>query len=378
MARGAPGPLSPFSIHSSDRFIMLDKKWLFPAVTVAIVVLTGTILYCSGKILLPAAVAFALAYLFDPIVGYLQRKGVTRSLSVLAVILAGSLLTVLAGVFFASSIAAEFQSVEINLPQYAGRLYGMIPEGAKHYLGIETSEKAYRQMQVLLEQLRGVSFDVARETLAFLKQAVTSTLSFILSILGYVVLPLYLYYFLKDMPKIHQGIITLVPLRHRAAFSATTGEIRGILSGFIRGQLTVCAILAVLYSIGLLVIGIDLAVVIGTLSGILFIIPYLGTMFGIVVSVIMAALKFHDILHPLLCLGWFALVQALEGMVITPKIVGDSVGLHPVVTIIALLVAGQLFGVVGMLLAVPATAVLKVFLSSYLGYYRATPFFSGK
>lgn len=357
---------------------MLNKKWVFPAVTFIIVVLAGIILYSAGKILLPAAAAFALAFLFDPLAGYLQRKGFNRALSVLSVILAVLLLTVLAGFFFVSSIAGEFQSVEINLPEYAGRLYGMIPEGAKHYLGIETSEKAYRQLQVLLEQLRGVSFDVARETFSYLKQAVTSTLAFILSILGYVALPLYLYYFLKDMPKIHAGIIEVVPERHRPVLLAKAGEIREILSGFVRGQLTVCAVLAVLYSIGLLVIGIDLAVVIGTLSGILFIIPYLGTMFGIVFSMTMAVLKFHDILHPLLCLGWFALVQALEGAVITPKIVGDRVGLHPVVTIIALLVAGQLFGIVGMLLAVPATAVLKVFMSSYLGYYRTTPFFSGK
>lgn len=357
---------------------MQNKRWVFPAVTVTIMILSGIILYSSGKILFPAVAAFALAYLFHPLVGYLQRKGFNRALSVLTVILTTSLLTFFAGIFFVSSIAREFQSVEINLPEYAGRLYGIIPEGAKQYLGIETTEKAYRQMQAFLVQLRGVSFDVARETFSFLKQAVTSSLAFILSILGYVVIPLYLYYFLKDMPRIHEGIINLVPERHRSTLLDKSGEISEILSGFVRGQLTVCAVLAVLYSVGLLFIGIDLAVVIGTLSGILFIIPYIGTMFGIVFSVVMAVLKFHDFLHPLLCLGWFVLVQALEGAVITPKIVGDRVGLHPVVTIIVLLVAGQLFGIIGMLLAVPAAAVLKVFLSSYLCYYRTTPFFSGK
>jgi predicted PurR-regulated permease PerM len=357
---------------------MQNKKWVFPAVTVTIVALAGIVLYSSGKILLPAAAAFALACLFDPPVGYLQRKGLNRALSVLTVLLATSLVAFCAGLFFVSSIAGEYQSVEVNLPEYAGRLYGIIPEEAKQYLGIETPEKAYRQMQALLEQLRGISFDVARETFSFLKQAVTSTLAFVLSILGYVVLPLYLYYFLKDMPRIHEGIVALVPERHRPTLLSKTGQIRDILSGFVRGQLTVCAVLAVLYSAGLLVIGIDLAVVIGSLSGVLFIVPYLGTLFGIVFSMLMAALKFHDFLHPLLCLGWFALVQALEGAVITPKIVGDSVGLHPVVTIIALLVAGQLFGIMGMLLAVPLTAVLKVFLSSYLSCYRTTRFFSAQ
>jgi len=205
---------------------MQNKKWVFPVLTVTIVALAGIVLYSSGKILLPAAAAFALAYLFDPLVGYLQRRGLNRALSVLTVLLATSFVTFCAGFFFVSSIAREFQSVEINLPEYAGRLYSLIPEDAKQYLGIETPAKAYRQMQTLLEQLRGISFDVARETFSYLKQAVTSTLAFILSILGYVVLPLYLYYFLKDMPRIHEGILALVPERYRPTLLAKTGEIR--------------------------------------------------------------------------------------------------------------------------------------------------------
>ena len=132
-----------------------------------------------------------------------------------------------------------------------------------------------------------------------------------------------------------------------------------------------------LYSIGLYFIGIDLAIAIGTLAGITFIIPYVGTIIGIVLSIIMAFLKFHDILHPLLCLGWFILVQALEGAVITPKIVGDTVGLHPLVAIIALLIGGQMFGIMGMLLAVPVTAVLQVFLRSLADYYRNSDFYRG-
>jgi len=91
----------------------------------------------------------------------------------------------------------------------------------------------------------------------------------------------------------------------------------------------------------------------------------------------MALLKFHDLLHPLLCLGWFVLVQALEGVVITPKIVGDTVGLHPLVALVALLLGGQLFGILGMLVAVPLTAILQVFLRSLIDYYRESEFYSG-
>jgi predicted PurR-regulated permease PerM len=170
---------------------------------------------------------------------------------------------------------------------------------------------------------------------------------------------------------------SFIPERYRSVYNEKLGEIDAVLRGFIRGQLSVCAILAVLYSIGLYFIDIDLAIAIGTLAGITFIIPYVGTIIGICLSVVMALLKFHDMLHPLLCLGWFCLVQTLEGMVITPKIVGDTVGLHPLVAIIALLIGGQMFGIMGMLLAVPATAVLQVFLRSLAAWYRESDFYRG-
>lgn len=357
---------------------MVKNRWVFPAASGGVLVAGGVVVYYSGAILVPPCIAFFLAFIFDPFVGYLERRGLNRTVSIFVVLVLITLLAVLGIGFFVSSISHEFQSVSLNLPEYASRLYAMIPEKVKAYYGVETPEKAYLQIQGVMEQLRGVSFEVVRETLAFLKQAVSSTLALVLSILGYVVIPLYLYYFLKDLPRIRSRFTDLVPERFRDSFAARIAEIHDILTGFVRGQLTVCAMLAVLYSIGLWVIGIDLAVVIGTLSGILFIIPYLGTVIGIVLSMLMAVLKFHDLLHPLLCLGWFIVVQALEGAVITPKIVGDKVGLHPLVIILALLIGGQLFGIAGMLIAVPVTAVLKVFLSMYFSCYRSSAFFTGK
>jgi predicted PurR-regulated permease PerM len=356
---------------------MKKKEWLFPAITGGLLLAGGAILYYSGSTFLPLCIALVLAYLLNPLVGCLERRGVNRALSSIAVLLTIVLVVVLGTYLFATSIVNEIQSVQISLPDYATRLYGYIPLKVKAYLGIETPDKAYLQLNHLLDQVKGVSFDVMRETFDIFRRAVTSTLAFVLSILGYVVTPLYLYYFLKDLPRIRSGVADLVPDRFRCGLSARVAEIHEILSGFVRGQLTVCAILAVLYSVGLWIIGIDLAVVIGSMSGILFIIPYLGTLFGIVFSMAMALLKFHDVLHPLLCLGWFAVVQAIEGGVITPKIVGDKVGLHPVVIIVALLIGGQLFGILGMLLAVPATAVLKVFFSSYISWYRSSAYFTG-
>ncbi len=234
-----------------------------------------------------------------------------------------------------------------------------------------------QQAELLLKGLNAASFDTAKPLLQWINRALSSTIAFILNLLGYFIIPIYLFYLLADMPMLIAWIKELPPLRFRDLLGSLATEINTVLSGFIRGQMLVCAILAVLYSAGLLMIGIDLAVAIGTLAGAAFIIPYVGTILGIVLSMAMALLKFHDLLHPLLCLGWFCLVQALEGTVITPKVVGDTVGLHPLAAIVALLLGGQRFSITEMLIAIPAAAVLKVLGGHLLDYYRSSEFYQG-
>ncbi len=356
----------------------MNRREKFLAAVAGLLCVGAVILvYYSANIFLPVFVAMVLTYILNPLVVRLVKWRVNRTLAIVSVFVLIVLLTILVGFFFASSLKAEFSTVQINLPEYVTRLYGYIPGEVKSWLDIETPEKAYRHLNAAVEELRGVSFNIFKETFAVVTRAFSSTLAFILAVLGYFITPIYLYYFLSDLPKTKSALLDLVPERHRGRVRERFREVDEVLSAFVRGQLSVCAILAVLYSIGLYAIGIDLAVLIGTLAGALFIIPYFGTILGILFSMAMALLKFHDILHPLLCLGWFALVQAAEGGIITPKIVGDKVGLHPVITIMALLVGGQLFGIFGMLLAVPVTAVLNVFSRSLLGYYRGTTYYKG-
>jgi predicted PurR-regulated permease PerM len=143
-----------------------------------------------------------------------------------------------------------------------------------------------------------------------------------------------------------------------------------VLAAFIRGQLIVATVLGVLYSIGFLIIGIDLALLLGIVSGLLWIIPYVGTLFGILAGSAMALAKYGDLVHVGYVLGWIGAVQLLEGNVLTPKIVGHAVGLHPVVYILALIVGANLFGFVGMLVAIPVTAAMNVLVSTALEAYR--------
>jgi predicted PurR-regulated permease PerM len=331
----------------------------------------------AGSVLVQLFIALALAYIMNPVAKRLEKWGMNRTASV-TLVLALSLVLILVSItLLAYAIKSELSNVQVNIPDYAKRLYDLVPAELKAQLNIETPEKISQQMNQLAIASRAIAFDIAKPVLAWLQMALTSTVGFILNLLGYLIIPIYLFYLLIDMPLLVAWIKELPPERFRDQLGLLAQEINTVLSGFIRGQLLVCAILALLYSAGLWMIGIDLAVAIGTLAGAAFIIPYVGTMIGIVLSMLMALLKFHDVLHPMLCLGWFLVVQAMEGMYITPKVVGNTVGLHPLIAIIALLIGGQLLGISGMLLAIPMAAVAKVFACRLLEYYRNSEFYQG-
>ena len=340
--------------------------------------LIGIILYmlnAASSVFMPLLLAFMLAYVLEPIVSKLVAWRIGR-VPAIVIVLAGTVgIGILAALALYLPLQNELQDIQTSLPGYAVNFYEYLPPKLKSFLAIETPEKLNIQLNLALEKLQGISFSILKETLSVLQKAFTSTLSFVIGIISYFITPIYLFYFLKDMPAIREKVVNLVPKRHRPRFEKTLTEIDELLSAFVRGQLSVCAILAVLYSIGLYLIGIDLAIAIGVFAGFAFIIPYAGTIIGIILSVLMALLKFHDLLHPLLCIAWFGIVQAIEGAIITPKIVGDKVGIHPVITILALFIGGQFWGIFGMLLAVPAVAILKVFIASLLMTYQETPFF---
>ena len=351
-----------------------STKIILGAVLLLILV-SAAVLYYSSSVFLQLFIAFALAYILNPAVDFLERIGVKRLYGILIVF---CLTVVICGgfaFFLIVSISGEFSNMQLNLPAYVQHLYEITPTSIKEYLRVETTEKLAFRFNELLQQARSAAPDLLKPLLAFLQKTLTSTVGVLLALLGYLIIPVYLFYLLFDMPQLKTFVQSYVPERFRPAYVIKLAEVDAVLSGFIRGQLSVCALLAILYSAGLYVIGIDLAIAIGTLAGVTFIIPYVGTIIGICLSVVMALLKFNDILHPLLCLGWFGFVQLLEGTIITPKIVGDTVGLHPLVAIVALLIGGQIFGIMGMLLAVPVTAVLQVFLRSLAEYYRASEFY---
>lgn len=352
---------------------MNRKIWITVGFVFGTLALIG-FLFLIRSIFVPFLLAFILAYFLDPAADWLEKQRVSRTLAVGLVFaafltVAGALLA-----FLVPTVKSELSFLQKALPGYIDNLYNLVPASVFSWFGIAEERDLQSLINTVLAGAKNLSFDLVNQVAGFLTHAFTSTLRFVLALLGYLIIPIYLFYLLRDFDRLKDALVDLVPYRWRPTTISVGLEINDVLGGFIRGQLTVCMLLAVFYSFGLLLIGIDMPFVIGIMAGAAFIIPYLGTLLGIVVAGTMAVVKFHDLLHPLLVIGLFGLVQTLEGTVITPRVVGDRVGLHPLGTIISVLVGGELFGFLGLLLAVPMVASGNVLLKHALHLYRRSEF----
>jgi predicted PurR-regulated permease PerM len=327
-------------------------------------------LYYLKSILILLLISFILAYLLDPVVDFFEKRKIPRAGAIFLLLI--FVLIVLSLVFLSigPTIQKEIGGLQDSLPQYSETLQERVIPGIEKTFNIKFPATLQEGLAEIINGVRGLPSASIKPFTSIITRVFSSTLSFLLSLLGLVIMPLLSFYFLRDIDRIKQTVSSYFPLKYRDKLIDRFQEIDRVLAGFIRGQLTVCVILAALYSIGLVLVGIDLAVVIGILSGIAAIVPYLGTIVGIVLASAMCVLKFGFDLHLLGVLGCFALVQVLEGSLITPRIVGKKVGLHPVWVIIAVLIGGEFFGFLGILLAVPAAAVLNVAFKSALETYR--------
>lgn len=366
--------------------------WMRPASYVGIAVVSYLLLWVLRPVITPIAAAFAAAYFISPVVDRLERRGVPRSASVVAILL-----------FFAAVIAAVIALLIPLLGSEIDRLVTSAPaywEKANHWVDEvlrpwvetrfpgrtipETPQEFWDQAG---ENLAGLSPDIATKVADVAKGALSNVFGVLGMLLGLVLFPVFFFYILVDFNRIKEAIRDMIPPRNRDLMLSRLAEVDRVLAAFVRGQLTVCTFLAISYSIGLSFTGIDLAIVIGVVSGFAFVIPYAGTILGIVAGTVMAVVKFGVIdpdfvlkVNPHLLGVWavFGLVQLLESNVISPKIVGEQVGLHPVVMITAVIVGGTLFGFLGVLLAVPATAACAVFWWAAWDQYKRSEFYLSK
>lgn len=325
------------------------KNLFIAAITVGVIFL----LFKIQSIITVFAVSFFIAYLLDPAVDFFEAKRIPRWLSILVMMGLMALLFTLFLVWFIPVAASETQYFLRSVPQYADNLLDFIHATATR-LNIEL-DVADIKTQVS-QQVSGSM----NEIFSSISGLMTSIGSAISTIIHISLVPILVFYFLRDFDKLNEKLFRIIENRTEKDYKRYFQEFDRILSAYFRGQLLIAVILGVLYTTVLLIVGVKPAVIVGMVSGILSVVPYLGFIIAFATSVMLAALQFGDVLHPVMVIVGLSAVQAVEGNFLTPKIIGESLGLHPTAVIFALLTGGSLFGIGGMIIALPLAAFLRV------------------
>ena len=337
------------------------------------VLLAVIFFYFSRRVLTPFFIAFALAYLLDPVTDRLESLKITRTFAVL-VLMAGvfSLVTGI-GLLIFPLLKLQAEHLVSNLPNYIA----IIQEWMYPLLGVVGEpEKIQGILNRELLKVGELPLKVISSVTSILWGSVAGLFSFILLLANLVIIPVVMFYLLRDYDLINKKMLSFVPARSREQVLSLIKEIDGVLAGFVRGQLMVGLIMAGLYSIGLFFCGTPMSLFIGLLAGLASLVPYLGLVFGFVPAAILTFMQTQDWVLVFGVAGVFAVVQGLEGMIITPRIVGEKIGLHPVAIILAVLLGAEFFGLVGVIVSVPVAAALNVLFTHGLNEYKSSSFYT--
>ncbi|MDH4101649.1 MAG: AI-2E family transporter [Nitrospirota bacterium] len=334
------------------------------------------LLFKLKDVVLPFALSLGFAYLLNPLLDFMERRRIGRITGIWLLLLSLLLVIAIALAFLVPAMQREVGVLVENAPLYLEQVKGLVIPLLERF-GVSIPHTGTGLADFLVERIKGVSPDIIPAVAKTVFQGMSGTLGLVMVLLNLLIIPVMTFYLLKDFHAVKDGVYSLIP-RHRLHRTTTLlSEIDEVLSSFVRGQLAVCLILGILYSGGLMLVGIDLALLIGLVSGLISFVPYLGLMVGMAAAVIMAVVKFGDIFHPAMVVVVFVVVQALEGTVISPKIVGEKVGLHPVAVILAVMIGGSLMGFLGILIAVPVAAAANVLLRHGVEYYRTSHAYRG-
>lgn len=319
-------------------------------------------LYAIKPILLPFVVGIGIAYFLDPAADRLERDGFSRTYATSIIMLAFFATLALLGVLLVPLLSEQIISFVHELPGYIEQVRNTAMPYLNDLLArfgvARGGSQALTTAPPLMEIISAVGVRLLSSGAAFFN---------LLALL--MITPVVAFYLLRDWDTIVLKLDILLPRRHADTIREQFRAIDRTLAGFVRGQINVCLILSVIYAIGLSLIGLKYALLIAILGGILIIIPYIGTGLTGLIAVALAYVQYEDWPHVAAVMGVFAFVQVLESYFLTPKLVGQNVGLHPLWILFGMLAGGTVFGFVGVLLAVPITAVIGVLVRFAVGQY---------
>ena len=333
-------------------------------------------LWLLGPVLTPFVVAAVLAYALTPLVNWLDRIGRGRMPRVLAVMVVELLfILILLGIILmiVPIMAKELPLMREQVPLLADRLNtGLSPWLAQFGIHVQLDVASIKAF--VLKYLNANYEDALGSLMSSLKLGG----SVALAVIGNAVLiPVALFYLLMDWDKFVARMLELVPIPMRGNFDSFTDESDSVLGQYLRGQMLVMLLMAAFYAIGLTLFGLDLALPIGVFTGLAMFIPYLGFGIGLLLAILAGLLQFASLKALVMVAVVYGIGQVVESLILTPRLVGERIGLHPLAVIFALLAFGQVFGFVGVLIALPASAVLLVGIRRIKARYMASKLYKG-
>ena len=381
-------PDSPADDNTSIRSVFRNRWVKFALIAMPCLALAVWLIVRLSSVLIPFGLAIAGAYILNPTVQFLQAKLKWPRVPVV-VLLVVSLSVVLvtsaslAIYYTISTIERMVPGAEEEVAPAAGtaapgddpapepRTVWTKLRDAVESLPATVRKQVYAAIDELPSTVTQHFREISGSVLKVIAGIASTLLALVLASFNFVVFFVVMAYILADLPRLRDGAAELLPVRHKAEMLRIAKEIDTNLRAFFRGQVLVALSLGVIYSAGLMLCGVDFGLIIGMVAGIVSVVPYLGLAVGVAPALLFAMVPFNGFLAPLGVIATFTIGQSIEGLYLTPKIIGRNVGLSPVVVILSIMIFGQLLGGIGVIFAVPLAAVAKVFIGELLLRYRA-------
>ena len=333
------------------------------------------LVWVLAPILTPFVFALMLAWLGDPLVDRLERAGRSRNVAVTLVFTAMALIVLAGLLILVPLMERQIETLIASWPHYRDWFMLTALPWVEQRTGLELTEWLdFGHITQLVRDNWDRAGGIAATVLGYLSRSGFAVIGVVANV---ALLPVITFFFLRDWDLLVERVASLIPRDHLDIVSRLARESSDVLSAFLRGQFLVMLVLGVMYGLGLWAVGLDLGILIGLIAGLLTFVPYLGPASGIILGVVAALVQYGDWQHVAGVLVVFGIGQVIESYVLTPKLVGDRIGLHPVAVIFAVLAGGQLFGFLGMLLALPVAAVVNVLLRYAQERYRHSRLYVG-
>lgn len=346
----------------------------FNLALLAAIVLVLYLIYALRSVLTAFFLSALLAYLLDPVADRLEKWRLPRGLGIVLLIAALALVVVMVVTLVLPLLRLQLESLVEGTPRYLRQLRAWLEPFILRLTGMGPSELE-GAWNDLFNQLQTLPPSLVQSASAILWSTTAGLLNFLLFLVNLAIIPVATFYLLRDFDRLKGWALQLAPPKHHAFLLERFGRMDEVLGSFLKGQLLVGLVLAGVYSLGLVLLGTPLGIPIGVAAGLATIVPYLGLVVGLLPAVLLTLLEHPDWPHLLGVLLLFGFGQGLDQMVLSPRIVGGKVGLHPVVIMMAVFIGGAGFGFLGVLLGVPTAAVLKVWWETLMERYRRTHFY---